>query len=100
MNISALQSGDIGKIAAGSIVGLVVIGALLSLIITRVVGRIIVLALVVVLGLTVWNQRTTIENKVKRCDLNMSFLGVKVKVPPDIQAQCKQQIAKLSTASR
>jgi hypothetical protein len=72
------------------IAGLVILGAVMSLIITKIVGRIVILVIVVVLGGAVWNQHTSIQNKVKNCDLNMTFFGVKVKLPPDVQAQCKQ----------
>jgi hypothetical protein len=90
MNASSLQSGDIAKIALGVIAALVVVGGLLSLVVTKIVGRIVILVVVVVLGGAVWNQHKTIEDKVKNCDLNMTFFGVDVKAPANVKAQCLQ----------
>jgi hypothetical protein len=98
MNASALQSNDIEKIAVGAIIGLVVIGALLSFVVTKIVGRVVILVIVVVLGGAVWNQRASIHDKVKNCDLNMSFFGLNVKMPQDVQAQCKQ-LGKLQSSA-
>lgn len=89
--LSALQSDQIGKIGVGIIVALVVIGLLLSMIITKIVGRIIILVVVVALAAWVWQQRTDIQNKVKKCDLNMTFFGKTVTMPKDVLAACKAQ---------
>ena len=89
--LSGLQSDQIGKIGIGAIVALVVIGLLLSMIITKIVGRIILIVIVVALGAFVWQQRTEIQNKVDKCDLNMTFFGKKVTMPQDVLDACKAQ---------
>ncbi|HEY3736435.1 MAG TPA: hypothetical protein VGL26_03255 [Jatrophihabitans sp.] len=95
--LSALQSDQIGKIGVGVIVALVVIGLLISMIITKIVGRIIVLVIVVALAAWVWQQRTEIQHKVNDCNLNMTFFGVTVKMPKEIQDACKAK-GKLPTS--
>jgi uncharacterized membrane protein len=90
--LSALDSGQIGKIGIGVIVGLVVLGALISLVITAIVGRILVLVVVVVLGVLVWQQRASIQDHVKKCDPNMSFFGVHVNAPQSVVDQCQQRL--------
>ena len=85
-----LNSDQIGTIGIGAIVGVVVVGLLLSLIISAVVGRIIVLVIMVSLGAVIWNQRASIEDSVKKCQLDMTFMGVHVQAPHDVQAQCKK----------
>jgi hypothetical protein len=88
-SLSALNSDQIGKIGIGAIVAVVVIGLLLGMIISAIVGRIIILVIVVALGAYIWQQRATIEDHVKKCDLNMSFFGVDVHAPADVIQQCK-----------
>jgi protein-S-isoprenylcysteine O-methyltransferase Ste14 len=90
MTALALDSNQIGKLGVGVIVGLIVLGVLLSLVITAIVGRVVILVVVVGLGLLVWQQRTTIEDHVKKCQLNMTFLGVHVTAPKDVQQRCAQ----------
>ncbi|MFN2517646.1 MAG: hypothetical protein ABR604_01190 [Jatrophihabitantaceae bacterium] len=86
--VTALDSTQITKIGIGVIVGLVVVGLLLSLIITAIVGRIILAVVVVALGILVWQQRTVIEDHVKKCQLNMTFLGVHVDAPDHVVRAC------------
>jgi hypothetical protein len=38
----------------------------------------------------VWQQRATIEDRVKKCQLDMTFMGFHVQAPKDVQAQCKK----------
>jgi hypothetical protein len=90
--LGALDSSQIGKVGIGVIVGIVVIGFLLSLVITAIVGRIIVLVIVVALGAFVWQQRSAIQDHVKKCDLNMSFFGVHVHAPDSVVKQCQQRM--------
>jgi hypothetical protein len=92
--LSALQSDQIGKIGVGVIIGLVVIGLLLSMIITKLIGRLIILIVVVALGAFVWQQRSSVlDNVCKKQDL--TFAGVHVKVPADVQAHCKDAVSKV-----
>ena len=84
-SVEALQSTDITKIGIGVIIALVVIGALISLVVTAIVGRLIILVVVVVLGFFVWQQRSSIQNKVDdfknghvaSCQFDKSFFGIK-----------------------
>jgi protein-S-isoprenylcysteine O-methyltransferase Ste14 len=84
----ALNAGDITKVGVGVIIALVVLGFVLSLVITAIVGRIIILVAVVVLGVIVWQQRTSIENKIKNRDCNFSFFGVQVDPPDNLKQFC------------
>ena len=86
----ALNSSQIGTIGIGAIAAVVVVGLLLSLIISAVVGRIIVLVVMVVVGTVIWQQRATIESRVKKCQLDMTFMGIHVHAPADVRAQCKK----------
>jgi hypothetical protein len=88
MTTLALDSDQIGKIGVGLIIALVVIGALLSLIITAVFGRIIILVAVVALGVVVWQQRSSLQDKIDKCQLNATFFGVHVSAPDDVVAAC------------
>ena len=72
----------------------VVIGLLLSMIITKLIGRLIILIVVVALGAFVWQQRSSVlDNVCKKQDL--TFAGVHVKVPADVQAHCKDAVSKV-----
>jgi uncharacterized protein YacL len=86
--IAALDSSQITRIGVGTIIGLVVAGLLLSLIVTAIVARIVIAVVVVVLAALVWQQRTVIEDHVKKCQLDMSFLGVHVDAPKHVQQNC------------
>jgi len=46
------------------------------------------LVVVVALGVLVWQQRTVIEDHVKKCQLNMTFLGIHVNAPKDVREHC------------
>lgn len=86
--VSALNSADITKIGIGATVGLLVIGFLLSLVLTALVARLVILVVVVGLGVLIWQQRAVIEDHVKKCQLNMSFVGITVHAPKDVVAAC------------
>ena len=90
-SVTALDSTQITKIGVGVIIGLVVVGFVLSLIITAIVGRIIIAVVVVALGVLVWQQRTVIEDHVKKCQLDMSFLGIHVNAPNHVQQACQKR---------
>jgi hypothetical protein len=86
----ALDSSQIGKIGIGVIIALVVIGVLLSLVITALVARLVIVVVVVVLGIFVWQQRASIQDHVKKCNLSMSFFGIDVHAPADVVSRCRQ----------
>ncbi len=87
----ALQSNNITAVGVGVIIALIVIGAVLSFVITALVGRIVVLAVVVVLGVIVWVQRTDVQNRVNDCHLSASFFGVHVNAPKDVRQHCTKK---------
>ncbi len=86
--VTALDSTQITKLGIGVIIGLVLLGFVLSLIITAIVGRIIIAVVVVALGILVWQQRTVIQDHVKKCQLDMTFLGVHVNAPDHVKQAC------------
>jgi protein-S-isoprenylcysteine O-methyltransferase Ste14 len=90
MAAEALSSDDITRVGVIIIVALVLIGLLLSIVITAIVGRIIILVVVVGLGILVWQQRTHIKNQVDDCHFNATFFGVHVSAPQSVQQHCRQ----------
>jgi 4-hydroxybenzoate polyprenyltransferase len=89
--VEAIGSGDITKIGIGIIVALVVIGALLSFVITALIGRIAIIVVVVVLGIFVWQQRTHVEDRINsnKCDLTATFFGIHVDAPDHVKQACR-----------
>ncbi len=87
---SALDAGDITKVGVVVIVALVLIGALLSLIVTALLGRLLVLAVVVALAIVVWVQRTSVEHAFtsKACNLDTTFFGVHLDPPDAVRQAC------------
>jgi uncharacterized metal-binding protein len=90
-SVTALDSTQITKLGVGVIIALVVVGFVLSLIITAIVGRVVILVVVVALGILVWQQRTVIQDHVKKCQLDMTFLGIHVNAPDDVQKACSTE---------
>ena len=86
--VEALSSSDVTKVGIIVIVALVVFGALLSIVITAIVGRIIVLVVVVALGVLVWQQRTHVKDQIDKCDLSVSFFGVHIDAPESVVTEC------------
>ena len=85
----ALQADDVTAIGVGIIVVLVVLGFLLSLVFAKIVAKLVVLVVVVALGFLVWQQRQSVENKVKDhvCG-TYTFLGLHLDPPDDVARQC------------
>jgi protein-S-isoprenylcysteine O-methyltransferase Ste14 len=88
--VEALNSADITKVGIVIIIALVVIGALLSIVITAIVGRIVILVLVVGLAVAVWQQRTHIKDRFDNCDLQATFFGFHLDAPQSVIDQCKK----------
>jgi protein-S-isoprenylcysteine O-methyltransferase Ste14 len=90
--VEALDAGDITKVGVIVIVALVVIGALLSLVITALIGRLIILVIVLVLGIFVWQQRTHVKDQINshKCDLNATFFGIHLDAPDSVRAACNK----------
>ena len=84
----ALDSGNITKIGVIVIIALVVVGALLSIVLTALVARVIILVLVVGLGILVWQQRTHIKDQIDKCNLGATFFGIHVSAPQSVKDQC------------
>ena len=89
--VTALDSTQITKLGVGVIIGLVVVGFVLSLIITAIVGRVIIALVVVALAILVWQQRSVIQDHVKKCQLDMTFVGIHVDAPDHVRQACKPQ---------
>lgn len=85
----AFSTDQAKAVAIGVILGIVVIGALLSFVVSKLVGRLIVAAVVVGLGIFVWTQRADIEDSAKKCDAK--FLGIHL-TPSNTQVKqhCQQ----------
>jgi protein-S-isoprenylcysteine O-methyltransferase Ste14 len=88
---AALGSENITKIGVVVILALLVVGALLSIVITALIGRVIILVVVVVLAVLVWQQRTHVENKINKskCDLNATFFGIHLDAPDSVRQACQ-----------
>jgi fumarate reductase subunit D len=93
MSAVALELGNARNIGTGALIAIVVVGIILALFITSLIGRIVILVVVIALGTYVWQQRTSIEHKLsaKKCQLNATFFGVHVKAPPDVVSACLKQ---------
>lgn len=90
MSVAALDSNRITTIAVGATVALVVIGLLLGLVISALIGRVLILVVVAVLAAVVWQQRSSIEDKVSKCHLSGTYFGVHWQAPKDVVAQCQK----------
>jgi protein-S-isoprenylcysteine O-methyltransferase Ste14 len=88
--VEALSSSDITKVGIIVIVALVVIGALLSIVITAIVGRIIVLVVVVALAVLVWQQRGHVKDQIESCHPSATFFGVHLDTPDSVQRKCHE----------
>jgi protein-S-isoprenylcysteine O-methyltransferase Ste14 len=88
-SVAALNSNDITKVGVIVIVALVLIGAVLSMVISALVGRVIILVVVVVLGVLVWQQRTHLKDQFDKCKLQATFFGVHLDAPQSVIDQCR-----------
>jgi hypothetical protein len=90
-SVEALSSSDITKVGVIVIVALVLIGALLSIVITAIVGRIVVLVVVVALAVLVWQQRTHVKDRIESCHFSTTFFGVHLDAPQSVKDHCPKQ---------
>lgn len=90
--VEALNSENITKIGLVVIGALILIGALLSIVITKLIGRLVILIVVVVLGVLVWQQRTHVEDKINKnaCGLNTTFFGIHLDAPAAVRQACQK----------
>jgi protein-S-isoprenylcysteine O-methyltransferase Ste14 len=89
-SVQALNSDDITKVGVIAIIALVVVGVLLSLLITAVIARIIIVVVVVGLSVLVWQQRTHIKDKFDKCDTQATFFGIHLDAPQSIKDKCQR----------
>jgi protein-S-isoprenylcysteine O-methyltransferase Ste14 len=90
MIVSALSSDQVKNLSIGGIVAVVVIGLILFIVIKAIVGRVITVVVSIGLAVVFWTQRTSIEDKVKKCDANLTFLGAHVQLSQSVQDRCQQ----------
>ena len=90
MSVAALDSNRITTIAVGATIALVVVGLLLGLVISALIGRLLILVVVAVLAGAVWQQRGSIEDKINKCHLSGTYFGVHWQAPPDVVKQCQK----------
>jgi ABC-type nickel/cobalt efflux system permease component RcnA len=88
---SAFSTDQAKAVAIVVILVVVVAGALLSFVVTKLVGRLIVAALVVGLGIFVWTQRADIESNAKKC--NARLFGIHLSPSNQAIRQRCEQIA-------
>lgn len=86
--VAALQSTDVTKVGIGTILVLLVVGILVFVAVSAIIGRIIVVLVVVGLGLLVWQQRSTVLDHINKCDLKTSFLGIDIQAPDRVVNTC------------
>lgn len=86
---TALDTDQAATIAILVIVGILVIGALISFIITAIVWRVIVIVAVLALAGVVYGQRASIESSAKNCDA--TFFGAHLTPSsPTVKKHCQQ----------
>ena len=71
------------------IIAVVVVGALLSFLVTKLTGRLVVAAVVVALGIFVWTQRADIEDAAKNCKVP-TFFGIHLSPSKAVTEHCPQ----------
>jgi hypothetical protein len=93
--VEALNVQDITKVGVIVIVALIVIGALLSIVITALIARIVILVVVVALAVFVWQQRGHVKDEINShtCDLNATFFGIHLDAPDSVRQQCNATLS-------
>jgi hypothetical protein len=84
----ALSSDQISGLSIGVIIAVVVLGLIVGLIVNAIVARVVIAVVAVGLAVLVWTQRTSLENRVRDCDTNVSFVGVHVNLSSAAQSRC------------
>jgi protein-S-isoprenylcysteine O-methyltransferase Ste14 len=87
---SAVSTDDIGTIAVVVIVAIVVIGFVLGLVMNKAIGRVVLAIIVIGLGVLIWTQRESLQDRVNKCDTNVTYFGFHVNLSSDAQARCAQ----------
>ncbi|MDQ1733169.1 MAG: hypothetical protein QOK10_3328 [Pseudonocardiales bacterium] len=89
--LSALDTSQVKGLGLGAIIVILLIGLALAYFVTKIVTKIIVLAIVVVLAFGLYNQRAKVldalDKQAKQCDV--TFFGVHVQPSdPNIKKAC------------
>lgn len=87
--VEALSSKNITQIGVVVIVAVVVIGLLLSFVITALIARVVILVVVIGLGIFVWQQRTHIKDEFAKCHLSATFFGIHLNAPQSVVDGCR-----------
>jgi hypothetical protein len=85
----ALDTNSAKTIGIGAIVMIVAVGVLLTFVVTAVVGRLLLVAAVVALGIVVWTQRAAIESSAKKCDAHFFSLHL-TPSDPAVKKRCQE----------
>lgn len=90
-SISALDTSQVKNLGLGSIFVVALIGLVLAYLVTKVVAKIIVIALVIVFCLVAYNERSNVisalDTHAKNCDV--TFFGIHVQPSnPTVKAAC------------
>jgi hypothetical protein len=92
---NGLDAGDVTKIGIGVIIALVVIGILVGLLITAIIGRVVIAVIVIGLAVFVWQQRSSVENKINHeknhvCrSFDATFFGIHLDAPTSVKKKCR-----------
>jgi hypothetical protein len=89
-NVSALTSTSIAGVGVATIAVVVVIGIVLAVVVSALLARLLIVLIVAAVAVVVWQQRSSVENAVKNCKTNVSFLGIHVDVPRSVQQTCRE----------
>jgi hypothetical protein len=91
--ISGLDTSQVKTLGIGAIAVVVIVGLIAAYLVTKIVTKIIVLAVMVVLGLALYNQRSKVLDALDKSAMNcnVSFFNVHVQ-PTDatIKKACEQ----------
>jgi hypothetical protein len=93
--LNGLDAADVTKIGIGVIIALVVIGVLVGLLITAIIGRVLIAVIVIGLAVFVWQQRSSVENKINHekkhvCNsFDATFFGIHLDAPSSVKKKCR-----------
>ncbi|HEY8301718.1 MAG TPA: hypothetical protein VIG48_07455 [Jatrophihabitans sp.] len=86
--VLALDAGQVTPLGLGIIAALIVLGLVISSVITALAVRVVVAVAVVVLAFVVWQQRDHIQHRISEHRCGFSFLGVHLDPPDHLKRLC------------
>jgi c-di-AMP phosphodiesterase-like protein len=88
--VEALGSDDITKVGVIITIALVVIGLILSFVVTALIGRVIILVVLALLIAFVWQQRGHVQDEINahKCNLHATFFGFHLDAPQSVVNHC------------